>query len=38
MSEWTNSKTDWDDSDVVVFMIVFQRIEKNIEYLKELLR
>jgi len=35
--EWTNPKIDWTNSNVVT-RLDFQRIEKNIEYLKYLLR
>jgi len=34
--EWTEPKTDWDGSDVPT-AIDFNRIERNIQYLKELL-
>jgi hypothetical protein len=35
--EWETPKTDWTDSDLVT-RLDFQRIEKNIEYLKYLVR
>lgn len=34
--EWQEPKTDWEDSDLVS-TTDFQRIERNIAYLKELL-
>lgn len=35
--EWTQPKTSWADADVPE-LVDFQRIDKNIEYLKYLLR
>lgn len=32
---WLEPKTDWEDSDPVDFSETFQRIEEDIEYLKE---
>ena len=35
---WTTPKINWNNSDPIRFKVDFYRIEKNIEYLKYLLR